>query len=55
MIEKLTTTIVCGVLALGMIVSLTVMLVSGVDVPSFYEPTIVLLAGAAVGSARAMS
>lgn len=50
---KLTTTIVSGLMALGMVASLTVLLVSGVTVPGFYEPTIVLLAGAAVGGARA--
>lgn len=51
----LATTIVAGVLALGLIVSTTVLLVSGVDVPSSYEPALVLLLGAAVGGAAKAS
>ncbi len=51
----LATTIVSGVLALGLIVSTTVLLVSGVDVPGSYEPALVLLLGAAVGGASKAS
>lgn len=51
----LATTIVSGVLALGLIVSTTVLLVSGVEVPGSYEPALVLLLGAAVGGAAKAS
>lgn len=54
-IAALTTTIIAGVLALGLIVSLTVLLASGIDVPSFYEPTLAVLVGVAIGGANKAS
>ena len=50
-LQSLATTIVSGVLALGVIVSLTVLLVSGVDVPGSYETTLTVLIGVAIGGA----
>ena len=54
-LQALATTIVSGILALGIIVSVTVLLVSGVDVPSEFIPTLVLLIGVAVGGAQKAS
>lgn len=54
-IQALATTIVAGVLALGLIVSLTVLLVSGVDVPSEFGPTLTVLIGVAIGGAAKAS
>jgi hypothetical protein len=50
-LQALTTTIVSGVLALGMIVSVTVLLVTGTDVPPEMIPALLLLIGVAVGGA----
>ena len=53
--QALTTTIVSGVLALGLIVSLTVLTVSGEAVPAFMEPALAVLIGVAVGGANKAS
>jgi len=55
MIQSLTTTITAGILALGLIVSMTVLLVSGEDVPGFVEPALAVLIGVAVGGANKAS
>lgn len=55
MLQALTTTIVSGVLALALVVSTTVLLVSGVEVPGWFEPAIALLVGVAVGGANKAS
>ena len=52
-IQSLTTVIVAGVLALGLIVSMTVLLLSGEEVPGFVEPALAVLIGVAVGGANA--
>lgn len=54
-VSKLTTTIVSGVLALSMIIGTVVLLTAGQPVPDYFPPTLALLIGAAVGSARAAS
>ena len=51
--QALITTIVSGVLALGMLIAITVLLVSSVDVPEYMAPLFATLIGAALGSARA--
>ena len=51
MLQALTTTITAGVLALALIISLTVMLVSGVEVPAELAPTLTVLIGVAIGGA----
>ena len=51
MLQSLTTTITAGVLALALIISMTVLLVSGVDVPSEMAPTLTVLIGVAIGGA----
>ena len=53
MIQSLTTVIVAGVLALGLIVSMTVLLVSGEEVPGFIEPALAVLIGVAIGGSGA--
>ena len=55
MIQSLTTVIVAGVLALGLIVSMTVLLVSGEEVPGFIEPALAVLIGVAIGGANKAS
>lgn len=50
-LQALATVIVSGVLALGVIVSLTVLLVSGVTVPGSYEYLLTVLVGVAIGGA----
>lgn len=50
--QALTTTIVAGVLALGMIISVTVLLVAGRPVPPEFVPALLMLVGVAVGSAQ---
>ena len=51
-LQALTTSIVAGVLALGLIVSTTALLISGAEVPSEFTPTLVVLVGVAVGGAN---
>lgn len=53
--SALATTIVAGVLALGLIVSITVLLVSSVEVPKEFPTTLVVLIGVAVGGASKAS
>jgi len=52
MLQALTTTIVSGVLALGLIISITVLLISGVPVPEEFVPTLIVLVGVAIGGAN---
>ncbi len=47
--STLTTTIVSGVLAVALIASVTVLLVTGNDVPSSFETLLTMSAGVAVG------
>ena len=47
--QALITTIVSGVLALGMLIAITVLLVSSVDVPSEFLPALLMLIGVSVG------
>ena len=54
-LQALTTTLVAGVLALTLIVSTTILLVSGVDVPEEFIPTLAVLIGVAVGGANKAS
>ena len=49
--QALVTTLVAGVLALGMLIATTVLLVSGVDVPQEFLPALLMLIGVAVGGA----
>ena len=49
--QTLVTTIVAGVLALGMLISITVLLATGVAVPSEFLPALLMLIGVAVGGA----
>ena len=49
--QALVTTIVSGILALGMLIATTVLLVSGVDVPQEFLPALLMLIGVAVGGA----
>ena len=50
-LQVLATTIVSGVLALGMLVSITVLLVTGVEVPAEFLPATLMLIGVSVGGA----
>ena len=54
-LQSLTTVIIAGVLALGLIVSMTVLLVSGEEVPGFIEPALAVLIGVAIGGANKAS
>ena len=47
--QALVTTIVSGVLALGMLIAITVLLVSSVDVPDEFLPALLMLIGVSVG------
>ena len=47
--QALVTTIVSGILALGMLIATTVLLVSSVDVPSEFLPALLMLIGVSVG------
>ena len=49
--QALVTTIVSGILAMGMLIATTVLLVSGVDVPQEFLPALLMLIGVAVGGA----
>lgn len=49
--QALVTTIVSGVLALGMLIATTVLLVSGIAVPTEYVPALLMLIGVSVGGA----
>lgn len=51
-LQSLITTIVSGALALGMLICITVLLVSSVDVPSEFLPALLMLIGIAVGGAN---
>lgn len=51
MLQALTTTITAGVLALALIISMTALLITGVDVPSEMAPTLTVLIGVAIGGA----
>ena len=48
-LQPLVTTVVSGVLALGMLISVTVLLVSGTDVPNEFVPALLMLIGVSVG------
>ena len=54
-LSALTTTVVSCILALGLIVSVTVLIASGETVPSEFIPLLAAAFGAAIGSARAAS
>ena len=47
--QALVTTIVSGILALGMLIAITVLLVSSVDVPDEFLPALLMLIGVSVG------
>ena len=47
--QALVTTIVSGILALGMLIATTVLLVSSVDVPDEFLPALLMLIGVSVG------
>lgn len=51
-LQALVTTLVAGVLALGLLVAITILQVSSVEVPKEYLPALLMLIGVAVGGAN---